>query len=267
MLSSLDVSNEVPAKKSDVHTFRGAFESVMQQHYPSLMTHITIRLVACPSICTEALGVLSSLSPYSFDASPSTLDIPNVTDVPIGAIPLLAVSSPDYQDIVSRSIQAANNVYHEFLRSEDGQGFSGQVVLLGDSMGSLLAYEALCRSTNYSNKECFRSLRSHSEHHEIEEEISVSIVNNGDEQVNINEIVMDAKQLLQPPLTKIPPTFNEPKMIKLDFYVSDFFMFGSPLSIVLAAKRLHDSRTGNLAPLYVILSSNYIIIIICNYLY
>lgn len=258
MLSSLDVSNEIPAKKSDVHTFRGAFESVMQQHYPSLMTHITIRLVACPSICTEALGVLSSLSPYSFDASPSTLDIPNVTDVPIGAIPLLAVSSPDYQDIVSRSIQAANNVYHEFLRSEDGQGFSGQVVLLGDSMGSLLAYEALCRSTNYSNKECFRSLRSHSEHHEIEEEISVSIVNNnGDEQVNINEIVMDAKQLLQPPLTKIPPTFNEPKMIKLDFYVSDFFMFGSPLSIVLAAKRLHDSRTGNLVPLYLILRNNY----------
>lgn len=47
------------AKKSDVTTFRGAFESVMRQHYPSLVGHITIKLVTCPSICTESLGVLS----------------------------------------------------------------------------------------------------------------------------------------------------------------------------------------------------------------
>lgn len=47
------------AKKSDVTTFRGAFESVMRQHYPSLVGHVAIKLVSCPSICTDALGILS----------------------------------------------------------------------------------------------------------------------------------------------------------------------------------------------------------------
>lgn len=101
------------AKKSDVTTFRGAFESVMRQHYPTLVSHISIKLVSCPSICTEGLGILSSLSPYSFDVSPSCVDMPQVThdSIPIGAIPLLASSTPDYQEAVSRTINSANNAY------------------------------------------------------------------------------------------------------------------------------------------------------------
>lgn len=54
------------AKKSDVTTFRGAFESVMRQHYPSLIGHIAIRLVSCPSICTEGLGILSRWGNFDF---------------------------------------------------------------------------------------------------------------------------------------------------------------------------------------------------------
>lgn len=57
--SVLDANVDVAAKKSDVTTFRGAFESVMRQHYPTLIGHIAIRLVSCPSICTEGLGILS----------------------------------------------------------------------------------------------------------------------------------------------------------------------------------------------------------------
>lgn len=57
--SVLDTNVDMAAKKSDVTTFRGAFESVMRQHYPSLLSHIALRLVSCPSICTEGLGILS----------------------------------------------------------------------------------------------------------------------------------------------------------------------------------------------------------------
>jgi hypothetical protein len=57
--SALDATLDLPAKKSDVTTFRGAFESVIRQHYPSMMGHVGIKLVACPSICTDALGILS----------------------------------------------------------------------------------------------------------------------------------------------------------------------------------------------------------------
>lgn len=57
--SCLDALTDRTAKKSDVTTFRGAFESVMRQHYPSLVGHVVIKLVCCPPICTDALGILS----------------------------------------------------------------------------------------------------------------------------------------------------------------------------------------------------------------
>ncbi|CAG2058962.1 unnamed protein product, partial [Timema podura] len=131
--SVLDANVDLTAKKSDITTFRGAFELVMRQHYPSMVGRIAIKLVSCPSICTEGLGVLSSLSPYSFDVSPSCMDVPHVThdSIPIGAIPLFATSSPDYQDAVSRVIGAANCVYQEFIKSDEGQGFTGQICFVG----------------------------------------------------------------------------------------------------------------------------------------
>lgn len=57
--SVLDANVDMTAKKSDVTTFRGAFESVMRSHYPSLVSHLALRLVSCPPLCTDALGILS----------------------------------------------------------------------------------------------------------------------------------------------------------------------------------------------------------------
>lgn len=55
----------------------------------------------------------SSLSPYSFDVSPSCIDVPQVThdSIPIGAMPILASSTVDYAEAVSRTITAANAAY------------------------------------------------------------------------------------------------------------------------------------------------------------
>lgn len=47
--------------------------------------------------------------------------------LPLAALPLLAIVSPRYQDAVATVIARANQVYHDFLQSEEGQGFSGQV--------------------------------------------------------------------------------------------------------------------------------------------
>lgn len=62
--SVLDACTDKTAKKSDVTTFRGAFESVMRQHYPSLVGHVVIKLVCCPPVCTDALGILSRFDPF-----------------------------------------------------------------------------------------------------------------------------------------------------------------------------------------------------------
>ncbi|XP_055586782.1 protein retinal degeneration B isoform X1 [Uranotaenia lowii] len=222
--SVLDASSDMTAKKSDVTTFRGAFESVMRQHYPSLVGHVVIRLVPCPSVCTDALGILSSLSPYSFDASPSTADIPNLTDIPIGAIPLLTTCSPDFQDSVNRAVASANLVYAEFLKTEEGKGFSGQVALIGDSMGSVLVHDALCRN----------NARHGSEASGLDHIVDFMEVND-----------LDANKLLTAPSPRRrSSSTSDSRLPKFDFEVGDFFMFGSPLAVVLAARRLSDSRYG-----------------------
>lgn len=57
--SVLDATMDLTAKKSDITTFKGAFESVIRQHYVPMMGHVVIKLIPCPSICTDALGILS----------------------------------------------------------------------------------------------------------------------------------------------------------------------------------------------------------------
>ena len=120
--------------------------------------------------------MLSSLSPYSFDVNPELGNQTGVSNdrLPIGTIPLFASASPgnfhrqnlllshsscseffvvtrlffslsDYINSLNTVIGSANKVYNEFLQSEDGMGFCGQVSLVGDSVGSILAYDALCR--------------------------------------------------------------------------------------------------------------------------
>nr|XP_022903080.1 protein retinal degeneration B isoform X2 [Onthophagus taurus] len=227
--SILDMNTDMTSKKSDVTTFRGAFESVMRQHYPSLIGHMAIKLVACPSICTEGLGILSSLSPYSFDVSPSCTDTPQIThdSIPIGAIPLLATSTPDYQDNITKVITSANYVYQEFLKSEEGKGFTGQICIVSDSMGSILAYDALCRTIKYQSR------------HGSEN----SILDNdtrGLDNIQIN----DTGHLVAPSPRRRSSSTSE-HHIKFEFEVSDFFMFGSPLALVLAYRKISSAEDKN----------------------
>ena len=60
----LDGPVDISVRKSDVTTFRGAFETVIRTHYPGLVGQVVVKCVPCPAVCTEALAVLSSLSPY-----------------------------------------------------------------------------------------------------------------------------------------------------------------------------------------------------------
>lgn len=146
----------ISSKKSDFTTFRGAFESVIRSHYPSLTGKIAFRLVIAPAVCADALAVLSSLSPYSFQSSPSAIDgiCHSYEAVPFGSLPLFAISSQEYQENVSKVINSANSVYQEFLKSEEGIGFSGGIILIGDSIGSVIGFDALCRSSLNNNATC-----------------------------------------------------------------------------------------------------------------
>ncbi|TRZ03614.1 hypothetical protein DNTS_028520, partial [Danionella cerebrum] len=101
------------------------------------------------------------LNPYSYDESCVSS---SVDHLPLAALPLLAIAAPHYQDAVATVIARANQVYHSFLRSAEGQGFTGQVCLLGDCVGGVLCFDALCFSNSpRHSSSCHRSRHNSTE--------------------------------------------------------------------------------------------------------
>lgn len=151
--SILDVANEANnAKSMDITTFTNTLDSVLRQHYLNLIGRISVRYVACPSICQDSLMVLSSLSPYNVQSSPATEGLSQTFgSIPFGALPLFAISALDYQENVVHVISQCNKVYADFLKSDEGKGFTGKVALLGDSVGAILGFDALCHGTSQAN--------------------------------------------------------------------------------------------------------------------
>ncbi|XP_017344550.1 membrane-associated phosphatidylinositol transfer protein 2 isoform X6 [Ictalurus punctatus] len=134
---------EQSSKQADVNTISLAFETVMRVHYPTALGRIAIRMVPCPAVCVEAFSLVSNLSPYSYDEG----CLSNSQDhIPLAALPLLATSAPQYQDAVAAVIVRANQVYGDFIKSLEGTAFSGQVCLIGDCVGGILGFDALCSS-------------------------------------------------------------------------------------------------------------------------
>nr|XP_051684541.1 membrane-associated phosphatidylinositol transfer protein 2 isoform X3 [Oryctolagus cuniculus] len=133
------------SKQGDANTIATVFDTVMRVHYPSALGHLAIRLVPCPPVCSDAFALVSNLSPYSHDEGclSSSQD-----HIPLAALPLLATSSPQYQEAVATVIQRANLAYGDFIKSQEGVTFNGQVCLIGDCVGGVLAFDALC----YSNQ-------------------------------------------------------------------------------------------------------------------
>ncbi|GFV52968.1 protein retinal degeneration B [Trichonephila clavipes] len=309
--SVLDSGLEPTAnKKTDVNTFASSFETVMRQHYPALLGHLSVRLVSCAAVCSEALAVLSNLSPYSFQSSPSAVELiyHSYDSIPLGALPLFAVSSPEYQEHVTAVINAANEVYKEFLQSDEGTGFNGQVIIVADSVASLMAYDALCRNARYDgrfgsetsindpeglqsqpsttrsnplisisdggsvddsagvsldsrprqtsqNAKIYRKSHSHPQESEpphcdnVHSSSSSSNQSHDAEQFSIpNDAEVKViphptrriNRLLSAPNTRRHSSASNDQSShhKLDFEVSDFFMFGSPLGTVLAYRKM-----------------------------
>ncbi|XP_016297364.1 membrane-associated phosphatidylinositol transfer protein 2 isoform X3 [Sinocyclocheilus anshuiensis] len=136
-------SGDQNSKQGDVNTISSAFDAVMRVHYPAALGRIAIRPVPCPAVCVEAFSLVSNLSPYSYDEG----CLSNSQDhIPLAALPLLATSAPQYQDAVATVIVRANQVYGDFIKSLEGATFTGQVCLIGDCVGGILGFDALCSS-------------------------------------------------------------------------------------------------------------------------
>ncbi|KAM7068004.1 membrane-associated phosphatidylinositol transfer protein 3 isoform 2-T2 [Molossus nigricans] len=231
----LDTSSGDPScKAADIHTFSSVLETVTRAHFPAALGHILIKFVPCPAICAEAFSLVSNLNPYNHEEGcPSN----SQDHVPLAVLPLLAISSPQYQDAVATVIQQANQVYAEFLESPDGTGFSGQDTPAVEEECSLASSTRLSKSSIdvssvSEDEELKRPLprkqsdsstydcEAITQHHALLSSIHSSML----------------KDEAEPPAAGAPQ-LPEVSLGRLDFDVSDFFLFGSPLGLVLAMRR------------------------------
>uniref|UniRef100_A0A8D2LKC5 Phosphatidylinositol transfer protein membrane associated 2 n=1 Tax=Varanus komodoensis TaxID=61221 RepID=A0A8D2LKC5_VARKO len=264
-------SGDQSSKQGDVNTFATAFDAVIRVHYPAALGRIAIKLVPCPAICSEAFSLVSNLSPYSYDEG----CLSNSQDhTPLAALPLLATSSPQYQEAVSTVILRANQVYNEFIKSQEGASFSGQVCLVGDCVGGILGFDALCCSNQTMSESQNSSRRGSVISVQDTDLLSPGIVvNNSCCSAGSN---LEASRHLSRSNIDIPRSDGEdPKkplprkrsdsstyeldnlrqhhaflsrsssstaldgghLGKFEFEITDFFLFGSPLGLVLALRK------------------------------
>lgn len=278
-------SGDQNSKQGDVNTLSGAFDTVMRVHYPASLGRIAIRMVPCPAVCVDAFSLVSNLSPYSYDESclSSSQD-----HIPLAALPLLATSAPQYQDAVATVILRANQVYNDFIKSLEGAPFTGQVCVIGDCVGGILGFDALCSSSVTVSESQNSSRRGSTISVQDTDLLSPGIVINsispsspsleGSRHLSRSNIDIPRSSGSDDPKKQLPRKrsdsstyeldtikhhqaflsslhssvlLGEPgsrrssnstmleggSLGKFDFEVTDFFLFGSPLGLVLALRK------------------------------
>lgn len=278
----LDVSSELVNKAADLATFRSNLEAVSRQHFPGLCSgRLAVRLVSCPTLCPDAITVLNSLSSCESATSASasvaedsagswaTAGSAGSTSTgnsasssscmssawpPLGCLPLFAASSPEYADTVARTILAANQAYAEFLKSPEGAGFSGSVAVVGDAAGSVLLYDALCKSEPDIHSH-FGSENSIAEdvaedQPVLAEEVAAEKTDHFHHHASgsmsfrssrpAHHLQTPASRRLSTASSDNPGGLARSKHF-LDFEIGDCFLLGSPLALVLAFRKYDTS--------------------------
>ncbi|KAG8522683.1 Membrane-associated phosphatidylinositol transfer protein 1, partial [Galemys pyrenaicus] len=264
---------DASSKQADVQTLSLAFEAVTRVHFPEALGHVALRLVPCPPICAAAYALVSNLSPYSHDGDSLSR---SQDHVPLAALPLLATASSRYQGAVATVIARTNQAYAAFLRSSEGAGFCGQVVLIGDGVGGILGFDALCHSAGVGSGSRCSSRRGSMNNELLSPEVGPvrDPLAEGAEglgraspepsalptQRTTSDVASPEPEGPQNSLQATPPAAasGEPRRAStvscppaasseapdgpasttcLDFKVSGFFLFGSPLGLVLALRK------------------------------
>ncbi|XP_064019372.1 membrane-associated phosphatidylinositol transfer protein 1 isoform X1 [Pogoniulus pusillus] len=249
-------AGEPGSKQADVQTLAATFDAVTRVHFPEALGHVALRLVPCPPICAAAYALVSKLSPYSHDRDSLSS---SQDHIPLAALPLLATSSGSYQHAVGAVIARANQAYGTFLHSAEGAGFCGQVVLLGDCVGGILGFDALCQSRAGSGGSRSSSRRGSLSTEPISPELGAGQdpLADGPDGATTGPSQASPELGTQPPCREQGDSHSSSCSLQateeaegarssdgaegtsscLDFKVSGFFLFGCPLGLVLALRK------------------------------
>ncbi|CAF3635294.1 unnamed protein product [Rotaria socialis] len=236
------------AKQTDFLSIRTTFDTVIRNHYSHIEGKLAIRFVECPSICIETINLLNSLSPYGITSL--SYDIAHSETMPINAIPLFAIANPNYQTTLNYVIESANKVYQEFLISKEGKYFSGQIIVVGDANGAILAYDALCLNHSFDDAISLYgedastprtpALSKRTITTLPHDNSDTTAVQSANRPVPRRTMTIDNTDLSD----SISRTGDNNRQkqdnyrLMLTFDANEFFSFGSPLSLILAYRRL-----------------------------
>ena len=258
-----DVFPEAPAesKTTDCNTLKSTLDILIQNHYPHLKNKVHVLRITCGSELSSVVSSLSALSP-SFGAFHPSLA-------------LLLASSHHMEDAVRGTVAKANKVIEEFYKSPVGQGFCGEIFVVGDCIGGILMYEAL--SLNGYNDEVpisrhSSSLSSHSRVIPEGREDTNWLTQDYDTRPNRPAVISTtSRNLSAPPMSAPPPStgvlkkkmstssVDTPHSLeinsntqpfrhnqnststhpKFNFRPSTAFLLGCPLALILTQRKLN----------------------------
>lgn len=99
-----------------------------QTHYSQLTGRIAVHHVSISTISAPVLDVINLIDTSAADVSKSSKEQGTTVGTGLMSLaPVLAVQQYGYQECVTAAINTANNVYMDFLQSEEGRGFHGEV--------------------------------------------------------------------------------------------------------------------------------------------
>ncbi|CDW54347.1 protein retinal degeneration B [Trichuris trichiura] len=226
-------------KEQDVRAFRWLTLHV-DAHFLAKRQHaIAVRLVPCANVFCDSLKLLQNVSPYY--SSQSQDGAKKFWAFAPSLVPVMSTKSSKYSEELSRAVDAANRVYQEFLDSEKGSSFAGEVSICGDAVGGLLAFDALCTPPASFMRSSKHGFIFTSATDEENPEQTPDTVNQGGVSFSLDSkfesaSTVDSCSILERQSTLTTPTENARALLK--FPVENLFLFGTSLGLVLSSRQL-----------------------------
>ncbi|KFD50834.1 hypothetical protein M513_08272 [Trichuris suis] len=243
-------------KEQDVRAFSTTLETIVLKHYQSMQHAIAVRLVPCANVFCDSLKLLQklvtpflhnlhfilsifSVSPYY--SSQGQDGAKKFWAFAPSLVPVMSTRSLKYSEELSRAVDAANRVYQEFLDSEIGTGFVGEVSICGDAVGGLLAFDALCTPPASSKRPSKHGFPFTSAADEERPEQAPDAASQGGVSFSLDSkfdsaSMDDSCSILERQSTLTTPAENARALLK--FPVENLFLFGTSLGLVLSARQL-----------------------------
>jgi len=234
------------SKQNDVQTLQSTFQSVISRHYRAAANQIAFRVVSCPD------DVISDVYDKLHGLSPNYLNQQNPTNsfITSSLLSIFLTKSDQYKESLQKLVKQCNNVYNQFLLSAEGFCFNGQVCIISDTIGSLFGYDLLSNHHKSLDATSDSSTNIPEDSPTFDTPKVFSRSSSAFRRSFGSAVDEDVPRRLKPSTRSLRDfdksgfdveSREDEDQMTLNFHVTDFFMLGSPLGVVLAMREVDES--------------------------